>query len=161
MRKRIVSVLLLGCIFLNCSTSLAINKPYEVYEGDYEEEPVKIRATCYCDEGTTASGHDARYGIIAAAPKYLPKDGYTYVAYIYQVDEDGSLGDLIGLFDVYDTGYGFETGVGKSKILKNKTLGSIETGETIDINMDTLSDIRDWQKEVGDYVYIKLEKGKG
>lgn len=150
---------MLGCLFLK-STSLAINKPYEVPEGNYEEEPVRIRATLYCDEGTTASGHEARYGVIAAAPKYLPTKDYSYVAYIYQIDDDGDVGELIDVFDVYDTGYGFETGIGKSKILKNKTKGSIELGETIDIYLEE-EDIRNWQKIYGDYVYMKIEKGKG
>jgi len=118
-------------------------------------EPVKIRATCYCDEGKTASGSDTRLGIIASKPEYLG-----YVACINAVNEDGSVGEFIGFYEVLDTGYGRGTGIGQSKIFSNRTLGTIEAGETIDFYMPTTHQAEEWVDTYGDYVYVKFVKGE-
>ena len=119
-------------------------------------EPVKIRATCYCDEGTTTSGKATRPGIIASKRDYLG-----YVAALYAVNEDGSIGEFIGYYEILDTGYGIETGIGESSIKPGRTLGSLETGESIDIYMPTLHMAEEWIDTYGDYVFCKLVKGNG
>ena len=119
-------------------------------------ESVKIRATCYCDSGITASGTQTRPGIIASKKEYLG-----YVACINAVNEDGSIGEFIGFYEILDTGYGIETGVGESRIKSGRTLGSLETGESIDIYMPTLHMAEEWVDTYGDYVYIRLVKGEG
>lgn len=128
----------------------------EAREANPFVEPVKVRATCYCDGDTTASGRPVREGIIASKPEYMG-----YVACINAVNEDGSVGEFIGFYEVLDTGYGRETGNGESKILKGKTLGTIETGETIDIYMPTQHQVEEWIDTYGDYVYVKFVKGQG
>lgn len=119
-------------------------------------EPAMFRTTCYCDEGVTASGKQTRLGIIASKPEYLG-----YVACVNAVNEDGSIGEFIGYYEVLDTGYGRETGIGESKILKGKSIGTIEAGETIDFYMPTLHMAEEWVDTYGDYLYIKLYKGVG
>ena len=77
------------------------------------------------------------------------------------VNEDGSIGEFIGYQEILDTGYGRETGIGESKILKGKSIGTIEAGETIDFYMPTLHMAEEWVDTYGDYLYIKLVKGVG
>lgn len=128
----------------------------EAREANPFVEPAKIRATCYCDSGITATGTQTRPGIIASKKEYLG-----YVACINAVNEDGTVGEFIGFYEVLDTGYGIETGVGESKIKDGRTLGSLETGDSIDIYMPTLHMAEEWIDTYGDYVYVRFVKGEG
>ena len=119
-------------------------------------EPVKVRCTCYIDDGITASGQYVRPGIMAGKPEWIG-----CVACVNAVNEDGSIGEFIGYYEILDTGYGAETGVGQSKIFSERTLGTIETGETVDIYQPTMHQAEEWIDQWGDYVYIKLIKGVG
>ena len=83
------------------------------------------------------------------------------VACVNAVAEDGSVGEFIGFYEILDTGYGIETGVGQSKIFKDRTLGTIETGETVDIWQKDMESARAWIDRYSDYVYIKIIDGKG
>lgn len=128
----------------------------EAENSDVFVEPVKLRCTCYCDDGVTASGCKTRPGIMASKKEYLG-----YVACVNAVNEDGSIGEFIGFFEILDTGYGRETGMGISQILKGRTLGTIETGETVDIYMPTTHQAEEWIDTYGDYVYVQFIKGEG
>ena len=128
----------------------------EALESDPFQEPVKLRCTCYIDQGITASGKMTRPGIMAARREWIG-----CVAEVNEVNEDGSVGEFIGYYEILDTGYGIETGVGESQILKGRTKGTIETGDTVDIWMPTLDAAQEWVKTHGDYVYVKLFKGEG
>jgi len=55
--------------------------------------------TVYCDEGTTATGTTTRKGVCAYSEEYL---GATII--LYQRLPDGSVGDILGYYDVEDTG---------------------------------------------------------
>lgn len=125
-------------------------------ESDPFYEPTKVRCTCYIDEGYTCSGAYTRPGIIAAKKEWIG-----CVAELNAINEDGSVGEFIGFYEILDTGYGIETGVGESKILKGRTLGTIETGETVDVWMPTLHQAEEWIDKYGDYVYIKIIRGEG
>lgn len=135
---------------------LTTNSPAAAQMGDPFTEPVKIRCTCYLDSGTTASGCQTREGIMAAKTEWMG-----CIAEVNAINEDGTVGEFIGFFEILDTGYGRETGHGESKILKGKTLGTIETGETVDIWQPTLHAAEEWIDRYGDYVYIKLVRGAG
>lgn len=90
-----------------------------------------------------------KYGIVAGPKKWL---GYTVE--INAVAEDGSVGELIGLFEFLDTGAGMDTdGDGKGD--------SIINGQSIDVWVDSLDDAYAWRDKYGDYVYIKIFKAKG
>ena len=112
-------------------------------------EPTIIRATCYNEHGTTASGQETRQGIVAGRKEWLG-----YVACINKVNPDGTVGEFIGYFEFTDTGAGIDSdGDGKGD--------TIRTGNSIDIWVEDDEAVRLWQKEVGDYVYIKIIKGVG
>lgn len=73
---------------------------------------------------------------------------------INAIAEDGSVGQLVGLFEVQDTGAGMDTdgdGYGDSII----------NGQSIDVWVASLSDAYEWRDTYGDYVYIKIFKAKG
>ena len=100
------SILLAVVIVLTCNTQVKADG------GDPFTEPVKVRCTCYLDTGTTASGAQTRPNIMAAKREWIG-----CVAEVNEINEDGSVGEFIGLFEILDTGYGRETGHGESKIL--------------------------------------------
>lgn len=64
--------------------------------GDVEE--LHIEATAYCYGTTTASGKPVREGYAAMAKGYIGK-----TAIVYE-DFDGKPGDLIGIYEIEDTG---------------------------------------------------------
>ena len=75
-------------------------------------------------------------------------------AALYDVKEDGSIGDFIGYFEVLDTGAGIDTdgdGCGDSII----------NGQSIDVWMPDDAAVSEWQREHNDYVYILLIPGVG
>lgn len=121
-----------------------------------DAETLKVRGTCYIDYGQTASGYYTRPGVAAAKPEWVGK-----TLCINKVNEDGSIGEFLGYYEVLDTGYGRETGVGESRIFKGRTLGTIETGETVDIWMPTLHQVEEWVDDCGDYIYITVIDAEG
>lgn len=54
---------------------------------------------------------------------------------IYKCSSDGTVGDFIGTYTFDDTGYGAESGIGESKILEDRTVGTIENGTCIDFSL--------------------------
>lgn len=109
----------------------------------------KIRATCYCEHGITYSGCYTREGIIAGR-----KEDIGDVAAIYEVAEDGGVGDFIGYFEILDCGAGFDTdGDGKGD--------STIKGKTVDVFRNDMNGVNEWIKIYGDYVYIKIIKAEG
>lgn len=105
-------------------------------------EPSIIRCTCYCDEGYTKSGQWVREGIVAGKEEWLGM-----AAVLWEVDEDGSMGDFIGIYEFLDTGYGIE--------------GSLQEGTSIDVYRPTLDACYEWVGEYGDYVYLQIVDGRG
>ena len=109
----------------------------------------KIRCTCYCEPGITASGAHTKVGIIAGR-----KDDLGKVAAIYSIAEDGSIGEFLGYYEFKDTGAGMDSdgdGVGDT----------IRTGKSVDVFQNTLQDAKAWVKEYGDYVYIVIIDAQG
>lgn len=103
-------------------------------------EPYKIRCTCYTapQDAITSSGQKVREGIIAGKPEW---EGCTAVIY---ENNNGKVGDIIGLFEVLDTG---------GKPIKN--------GKVIDVFRDTLDGCNEWIAEHGDYVFVQIIPGIG
>lgn len=113
------------------------------------ETPTVIRCTCYTDTGITASGQHTRDGIIAGKREWTG-----CAAALYDVNEDGSIGDFIGYYEVLDTGAGIDTdgdGLGDSII----------NGQSIDVWLPDDAAVSEWQRAHGDYCYIFLIKGVG
>ena len=121
----------------------------DALDSDPNVLPTKIRCTCYLDSGITKSGKITRHGVAAGKIEWLGKVGA-----LYQVDEEGKLGDFIGYFEFLDTGAGID--------LNNDGIGdSIKAGESIDIWQDSRDSLNQWIAENGDYVYLLLIDGKG
>ena len=113
------------------------------------DEPEKIRCTCYCEHGKTATGAKTDYGIISGKKEWLG-----CVAELHRINEDGSIGQLIGFFEFKDTGAGMDSdGDGKGDTIKN--------GKSVDVWVDCLDEAYMWRDAYGDYVYMKIIKGKG
>ena len=72
---------------------------------------------------------------------------------IYKCNSDGTVGDFIGTYTFDDTGYGAESGVGDSKILEGRTVGTIENGTCIDFFFDTEAECVDYGRR---NVYIQF-----
>ena len=123
---------------------------------EYYNTPVILRCTCYIDDGITASGQEVRPFIIAGKREWLGS-----VACLNRVNEDGSIGEFIGYYEFCDTGYGRATGQGQSRVLKGKTLGTIETGETVDVWMPSLDRAYEWVDDKGDYLYVTIIPADG
>lgn len=103
-------------------------------------EPFIVECTAYCDEGITASGKQTVEGrTIAGAREWLG-----CIAVLYEVDEDGSIGDFIGIYEFTDTGYGKD--------------GDIPRGETVDIFMKEEAACVEWGRRE---VYVQIIDGRG
>lgn len=72
---------------------------------------------------------------------------------IYKCNSDGTVGDFIGTYTFDDTGYGAESGIGESKILEGRTVGTIENGTCIDFFFDTETECVDYGRR---NVYIQF-----
>ena len=145
---KITFLVILALVSCNCSSVYAKYTYKEVAPACFEE-PQKIRCTCYCEHGITATGQETRYGIVAGKAEWLG-----YIAEINQINEDGSVGPLIGYFEFQDTGAGMDSdGDGKGDTIKD--------GKSIDVWVDNLWKAYNWVGTYGDYVYIKIVKGEG
>ena len=72
---------------------------------------------------------------------------------IYKCNSDGTVGEFMGTYTFDDTGYGAEAGVGESKILEGRTVGTIENGTCIDFFFDTEAECVDYGRR---NIYIQF-----
>ena len=118
--------------------SLVVNAK-EKTQPDLILEPKLVNMTYYSYTGShCANGKAPRAGIAAYHPKYVVYGGSDYVAIVYEVNPDNSIGDLIGYYEIFDTGYGEKDTNGK---------GTIQNGNTIDIFHESDSSGRAFLKE--------------
>lgn len=154
MKKRLIRALIAAvatiALCISCHYEANAKIAYiEPVQGNPFEEMVKIRCTCYCEHNKTAMGAKTHYGIAAGKKEWLG-----YVIELNAINPDGSVGQFIGFFELKDTGAGMDTdgdGIGDS----------IKDGQSIDIWLDTLEEAYMWRDTYGDYVYMKIIKGKG
>ena len=128
--KRIIAMMMsiaLGFIF-------CINAKAEV------KDPYKVFITCYVITGTTASGEQTREGIVAMNDALL---GKTII--LYTRKDDGSIGDVYGIYEVKDTG--------GTKGLKN--------GSVVDIWMPSLEDAKETMRETKGLGYVQILDSEG
>ena len=115
----------------------------------YYKMPQPVRCTCYIEHGITASERKTREGIIAGRKEWLGM-----AAVLYEVKEDGTLGDFIGYYEFCDTGAGIDTdGDGNGD--------TIRTGNSVDVWQPNMESARAWVKEHGDYVYMQIVPAVG
>ena len=65
-------------------------------------------------------------------------------AMLWLANDDGTPGEFMGYYEFHDVGYGKSVGYGRSRLIKGRSLGSIETGKCIDIWMKTNLECRKW-----------------
>lgn len=113
-----------------------------------EGEPFKMYTTAYHHGEITASGVPVRRGICAVKREWM---GLTAIVYEYK--PDGSMGDMIGIWECLDTGFGGDA--------DGDGVGSIESGKVIDMYFPTLEECRDWMEQTGGKVYVQLVDAEG
>lgn len=138
MVKRVISCLFVIGILLFVALSAKAD----------EGEPFKMYTTAYHHGEITASGVPVRRGICAVKREWM---GLTAIVYEYK--PDGSMGDMIGIWECLDTGFGGDA--------DGDGVGSIESGKVIDMYFPTLEECRDWMKQTGGKVYVQLVDAEG
>ena len=138
MVKRVISCLLVIGLLLFAALSAKAD----------EGEPFKMYTTAYHHGEITASGVPVRRGICAVKREWM---GLTAIVYEYK--PDGSMGDMIGIWECLDTGFGGDA--------DGDGVGSIEAGKVIDMYVPTLEECRDWMKQTGGKVYVQLVDAEG
>ena len=139
MRKlsKIIFILVLIMLTLRLLTVNAEGIPPEERIGG---EPFRAECTAYCDSGITASGKPTVEGLtLGGAPEWIG-----CMAVLYEVDDDGTIGDFIGLYEVMDTGWGRD--------------GDALRGETVDMFMEDYDACIQWGRRD---VYVQIIDGKG
>ena len=125
------------------------------------EEAFLCNTTAYIHGDVCCRGVKAREGIVAAAPEWYGMSALIYEA----VEEDGEyeMGQLLGIFEILDTGYGKSTGDGvPSKVRADKkSRGTIETGQCIDVFKSSYKRAKEWMKTTGGRCYVQIIDAKG
>lgn len=131
MRRVIRAIVLAAIVFI-----INLSLQFYVFAADTGIEPVKIRCTCYCyNSGVTAAGTKPKQGLTVAGRKeWMGK-----ACVLYRINEEGEIGDLIGMYQFLDTGGEL-----------------ISQGKRIDVYRNTLDECHDWVNEYGDYVYMQV-----
>lgn len=117
----------------------------------YDAPLIKVSSTAYYEKSDrhSASGRKLVEGYsIAGMVKWLNKS-----VNIYKCNKDGSVGELLGTYRFDDTGYGADSGMGNSKILDGRTVGTIENGTCIDFYYTTESECIEYGRR---NVYIQF-----
>lgn len=136
MKKLLITLTLIVTILCN-TVSIDV---YAARSMDYYSSPQRVRATCYVQTGITKSGQHTREGIIAGKEEWLG-----CAALLYQINEDGTMGDLIGIYEFLDTG---------------GTKG-LKSGTVIDVWAKDMDGVREWISTYGDYVYLQIVPAQG
>ena len=138
MVKRVISCLLVIGLLLFAALSAKAD----------EGEPFKMYTTAYHHGEITASGVPVRRGICAVKREWM---GLTAIVYEYK--PDGSMGDMIGIWECLDTGFGGDA--------DGDGVGSIEAGKVIDMYFPTLEECQEWMEQTGGKVYVQLVDAEG
>lgn len=149
MRKRLLVAVFVLAIVSILNTPICAKPCDEVRLGQNEAlgyyinpypEPTQIRCTCYTLTGTMKNGKQTHYGAIAGREEDLGK-----TAILYDIAENGGVGNLIGIFEFEDTG----------------SFHTLKEGTSVDVWRPSLEEAYDWTDSHGDYVYIQIVDSKG
>lgn len=132
MKRKSLAALLGIFALLNWTSTVKADQ----YTSDYNE-PFLIESTAYCYGEITKDGSKVREGIIAAKEEWL---GMT--AIVYEVAEDGSVGEVRGIYEIRDTGSDYR--------LKN--------GTCIDFYIPDEQEAKEYGRQD---VYVQLIDAKG
>lgn len=124
-------------------------------------EPILVSTTAYTEGKVCSHGDRARQGIVAGKPEWY---GQACVVYEAVPSKDGyQIGDVIGIYEVLDTGYGKSTkdGIPSKVRADKKNRGSIETGRCIDKYAESYADAVEWMEETGGICFIQVIPAEG
>ncbi|MBO5597610.1 MAG: hypothetical protein J5943_03270 [Oribacterium sp.] len=126
-----------------------------------DNAPFLVDTTAYCHGTVCSHGDIPRDGIVAAAPEW-----YGMACVIYEAIPEGdsyTMGSLIGVYEIKDTGYGRSSGDGvPSKVRSDKdSRGTIETGKCIDRYCENYGDAKEWMKRTGGKIFIQVMPAEG
>ena len=113
----------------------------------YADEPFEILTTAYCQGETTCTGVPVREGICAVKKAWVGKTALIYA------DNDGEIGELIGIYECLDTGFGGDA--------DGDGVGSIQEGKAVDVYFTTLDRCKEYMKLTGGKVFIQLIDAEG
>lgn len=131
---------------------------------EYDNRPILMGTTGYCEGEITYSGQRVREGIVAACPNWIGMICIMYEAIPDTVAEEGYvMGGFIGAYEILDTGYGRSTEDGvQSKIRPDKdSRGTIEKGLCIDKWCDDLEKVKDWMRLTNGKAYCQIIPAHG
>lgn len=111
------------------------------------DDPFQINTTAYCCGTTTCTGVKVREGICAVKKEWIGKTALIYA------DNDGEIGELLGIFECLDTGFGADS--------DGDGIGSIQEGKLIDVYFPTYEQCKDWMKLTGGKVFVQLVDADG
>ena len=111
-----------------------------------------VDSTAYYDKYGYGHGADGR-ALVEGLTLAGKKEWIGMSAALYDTDMN-----YLGTYEFRDTGYGQSTGKGSSKILKGRSVGTIENGTCIDVYFNTYSGCKSWGRRK---VYMKLIKAVG
>lgn len=128
-----------------------------------EPNPILMETTAYYTGNKGSHGDTMKEGYCAAAPEL-----YGDVLMLYEAlpQDDGTykVGNYITTLEVRDTGYGYPTHEGKSKVRPEKgSMGTLESPELLhcDVRKDNLERCREWMRLTGGKVFAIVINGKG
>lgn len=109
--------------------------------------PFPMYTTAYYYGDTTASGQAVREGICAVKREWM---GLTAIVY---ADDDGEIGEILGIYECLDTGFGGDA--------DGDGVGSIEEGKVIDIYRPDYESCKEWMELTGGKVWVQLINAVG
>lgn len=92
MKKKLATLILAAAVLIGWTSLSAAQEKYP-------EEPFLMESTAYYYGEVTKDGSKVRPGIVAAKEEWL---GLT--AILYEVDPDGTIGAVCGIYEIRDTG---------------------------------------------------------
>lgn len=126
-----------------------------------QNEPVLMATTAYYQGNIGSHGDRMKEGYVAFSPETYGAAVTIYEA-IPQENGTFTIGELIDIFEIRDTGYGFSTGEGESIVRSDKKYaGTIESGLHLDVYRDNLSRCREWMRLTGGMCFAVVVQGKG
>lgn len=134
-------------VLLACMVIALLSPPTAANAANDPDKPFRIATTAYCQGTTTCTGEKVRHGICAVKPEWIGKTALIYA------DNDGQIGELLGIYECLDTGFGADS--------DGDGVGSIEEGKLIDVYFPTLEECKDWMKLTGGKVYVQLVDAVG
>ena len=136
----------------------------KLYTSEIPEKcPILLDTTAYCSGTHGSHGDKMQRGHVA----YTEASYGSYMElYEAVLEEDGtySLGRFIGQYQVMDCGYGKKSSqAGKSRVRPDRgRIGTIETGETVDVYFPQYSECKKWMSETRGRVFaLFINDAKG